>query len=128
MGTRSVVIRWVDAHVSALELLEELAPDATPRRVGQGYLAWCPFHPDQAPQEDGSTGTPSFYVVHNTRHGWSWRCLSTNCVESIGPMRHSFRLFQLLLGVPVSAAIQAARIRWPDSAPAWVPRERKGQI
>jgi hypothetical protein len=112
------VIRWVDVHVSPLDLLEELAPETELERAGQGYLGWCPFHSDRAPQVDGIPGMPSFYVVQNTRYGWSWRCLSTNCVHAAGPMRHSFRLFQDLLALDASAAIQAALVRWPAAAAA----------
>jgi hypothetical protein len=115
-GTRSPVIRWVDAYVSPLELLDELAPETALQRAGHGYLGWCPFHADRAPQVDGSPGTPSFYIVHNRRYGWSWRCLSTNCVHAVGPMRHSFRLFQELLALEVLPAIQAALVRWPEAA------------
>ncbi len=43
-GTSSALIRWVDARVSPLELLDELRPQTQMRRVGQGYLGWCPFH------------------------------------------------------------------------------------
>ncbi len=80
-STTSAVIRWVDAQVNLLDLLEELAPATDMRLAGQGYLGWCPFHDDQAPDANGDPGTPSFYVVHNSRYGWSWRCLSTNCVH-----------------------------------------------
>jgi hypothetical protein len=77
-------------------------------------LGWCPFHDDRAPDAAGQPGTPSFYVVLNRRYGWSWRCFSTNCVEHAGPMRHTFRLFQRLLGVNARTAILAARERWPE--------------
>ena len=92
-STTSAVIRWVDAQVNLLDLLEELAPATDMRLAGQGYLGWCPFHDDQAPDANGDPGTPSLYVVHNRRYGWSWSCLSTNCLHSDRPMRHSFRLF-----------------------------------
>jgi hypothetical protein len=118
VGTHSAVIRWVDAHVSPLELLDELSPETALRRVGQGYLGWCPFHADRAPDGWGQPGIPSFYVVHHVRYGWSWRCLSTNCGHAIGPMRHSFRLFQELLALDVSSAIQAALLRWPGAVAA----------
>jgi hypothetical protein len=112
-GTRSAVIRWVDAQISALTLLDEFAPECEPRRAGQGYLGWCPFHDDRAPDRDGRPGSPSFYVIHNMRYGWSWRCLSSNCLQSAGPMRHSFRLFQDLVQLDVATAIRAALHRWP---------------
>jgi len=110
--TSSAVIRWVDARVSPLDLLDELCPQAEMRPVGQGYLGWCPFHDDRAPDERGEPGTPSFYVVHNRRYGWSWRCLSSNCAYSEGPMKHSFRLLQELLGLDARAAIGTALARW----------------
>jgi hypothetical protein len=113
-STRSEVMRWMDAHVSPFDLLAELAPACAPQRVGQGWLGWCPFHDDQAPQADGAPGTPSFYLVRNARHGWSWRCLSTHCAQHEGQMRHSFRLFQELLGLDTREAIRAALERWPD--------------
>ncbi len=116
VGTHSAVIRWVDAHVSPLDLLAELAPDTELRRAGKGYLGWCAFHDDRARDETGRPGSPSFYVVRDRRYGWSWRCLSTNCAESVGPMRHSFRLWQELLGVSVSSAIVEAIRRWPAAA------------
>jgi hypothetical protein len=113
-STTSAVIQWVDANVNPLDLLEELAPVTDMRLAGQGYLGWCPFHDDQAPDVDGSPGTPSFYVVHNTRYGWSWRCLSSNCAHNDGPMRHSFRLFQEVLQLDVVGAIGAALVRWAE--------------
>jgi TOTE conflict system primase-like protein len=113
-STTSEVIRWVDGQVNLLGLLEELAPATDMRLTGQGYLGWCPFHDDQAPDANGDPGTPSFYVVHNRRYGWSWRCLSTNCPHSDGPMRHSFRLFQELLRLDVVGAKGAALVRWPE--------------
>jgi hypothetical protein len=125
-STTSAVIRWVDAQINLLELLEELAPATDMRLAGQGYLGWCPFHDDQAPDVNGDPGTPSFYVAHNTRYGWSWRCLSTNCAHSDGPMRHSFRLFQDLLQLDVVSAIGAALTRWPKSG-ASDPHMRKDE-
>jgi hypothetical protein len=111
-ATTSGVIHWVDEHVSPLDLLDELRPQAQMPIAGQGFLGWCPFHEDRAPDERGEAGTPSFYVVHNRRYGWSWRCLSTNCPYSEGPMKHSFRLLQELLCLDVRAAIGAALARW----------------
>jgi len=125
-STTSAVIRWVDARVNPLDLLEELAPATDMRLAGQGYLGWCPFHDDQAPDANGDPGTPSFYVIHNTRYGWSWRCLSTNCAHSDGPMCHSFRLFQELLQLDVVSAIGAALTRWPE-ARATSPQARKDE-
>lgn len=114
VGTRSAMIRWVDAEVLPLDLLAEYAPECEMRRRGQGYLGWCPFHDDWALDGHGHPGTPSFYVVFNARHGWNWRCLSTNCAYNPGPMRHSFRLFQELLGLDLVAAICAASAKWPS--------------
>ncbi len=117
-GTRSTVIRWVDANVSPLDIIDELTPRVLPERRGQGYAGWCPFHDDHAPDALGRPGSRSFYLVHNRRYGWSWRCLSTNCAHSFGPMRHSFRLFQELLALDAPAAIRAAATRWPASTGA----------
>jgi hypothetical protein len=114
-GTRSAVIRWVDAHVSPLDLLAQLATDSDLQRMGLGYLSWCPFHDDRASDELGRPGTKSFYVVHDQRYGWSWRCLSTNCTEHDGPMRHSFLLFQRLTGLTAAAAVREAIAWWPES-------------
>jgi hypothetical protein len=111
-STTSAVIRWVDAQVNLLDLLEELVPATDMRLAGQGYLGWCPFHDDKAPDANGDPGSPSFYVAHNSLYGWSWRCLSTNCLHSDGPMRHCFRLFQELLQLDVVSAIGAALARW----------------
>ncbi len=116
VGTRSPVIRWVDTQVSLLDLLADLVPESELRQAGRGFIGWCPFHDDRAPDDRGHAGRPSFYVVCDRHFGWSWRCLSTNCQQSLGPMRHAFRLYQLLLGVTASAAIQAAIERWPLSA------------
>jgi len=118
IGTRSVVIRWVDAEVSPLDLLADLAPETELKQQGSGYLGWCPFHDDRAADEDGRPGSPSFYVVEDRRYGWSWRCLSTNCSFSAGPMKHSFRLLQELLELSVAATIHEARRRWPECPPA----------
>jgi hypothetical protein len=124
-STTSAVSRWVDAQVNVLDLLEELAPATDMRLAGQGYLGWCPFHDDQAPDAAGDLGTPSFYVVHNTRYGWSWKCLSSNCAHSEGPMRHNFRLFQEVLQLDVVSAIGAALVDLAtdlDYALGWVQR------
>lgn len=115
IGTRSAVIRWVDAHVSPLDLLAELAADSAMHRAGQGYLGWCPFHDDRASDELGRPGTKSFYVVRDRHYGWSWRCLSRNCSQHTGPMRHSFRLFQELTGLTVASAVVEALAWWPDA-------------
>jgi hypothetical protein len=114
IGTRSVVIRWVDAEISPLDLLADLASECELKRQGSGYLGWCPFHDDRAADEDGRPGTPSFYVVEDRRYDWSWRCLSTNCAFSLGPMKHSFRLLHELLELSVAATIHEARRRWPE--------------
>ncbi len=116
VGTHSPVIRWVDQQVALPDLLADLAPACELAAVGRGYLGWCPFHDDRAPDERGRPGRPSFYAVFDRRYGWSWRCFSTNCQQSLGPMRHTFRLFHLLLDVSPAAAIPAAIERWPLAA------------
>lgn len=107
VGTGSTV---VNADVSPLDLL---APDSEMRRQGKGYLGWCPFHGDRAPNEHGRPGTPSFYATKDFRYGWRWRCLSTNCEQHPSPMRHSFRLLQGLRSTNVKGAIHATQ-RWPE--------------
>ncbi len=114
VGTRSPVIRWADIHVSPLDLLAQLTPETELKKVGRGYLGWCPFHDDRERDAEGRPGTPSFYVVQDRRYGWSWRCLSTNCEQHEGPMRHSFRLFQELTGLSVASAVLEALAWWPE--------------
>lgn len=126
VGTFSPVIRWVDAHVAPLDLLADLAPDCELRQVGQGYLGWCPFHDDRAADEAGKPGTPSFYVVRDRRHGWSWKCFSTNCRYSWGMMRHSFELFQHLLDLSVKQAILAACQQWSEADQDQRPTQTQG--
>src|SRR5262249_22455869 len=53
VGTHSPVIRWVDRHISPLDLLADLAPDTELSKVGKGYLGWCPFHDDRAADDAG---------------------------------------------------------------------------
>jgi hypothetical protein len=108
-------MRWVDANVSPLDLLGELASESEIKRTGQGYLGWCPFHDDRAQDALGRPGSQSFYVVRDRRYGWSWRCLSSNCSQHDGPMRHSFRLFQLLTGLTVKSAVVEAVAWWPEA-------------
>jgi hypothetical protein len=115
VGTRSPVIRWVDLHVSPLDLLAQLAPETELKKMGRGYLGWCPFHDDQERDTEGRPGSPSFYVVQDRWYGWSWRCLSTNCEQHEGPMRHSFRLFQELTGLSVASAVLEALSWWPEA-------------
>jgi hypothetical protein len=87
-------------------------------RKGRGYLGWCPFHDDRASDEQGKPGTKSFYAVQDRRYGWSWRCLSSNCPQHQGPMRHSFRLFQELTGLTAASAVVEAIAWWPASGRA----------
>ena len=117
IGTHSPVIRWVDRHVSPLELLADLEPDTELRQVGRGYLGWCPFHDDRAADDAGHPGMPSFYVVQDHRYGWTWKCFSTNCHYSWGLPRHTFELFCCLLDLSVRAGIIEACERWPEADP-----------
>ncbi len=112
------MIRWGDTHVSPLDLLAQLATDSEMKRVGRGYLGWCPFHDERASDEQGRPGSPSFYLVQDRRYGWSWRCLSTNCEQHEGPMRHRFRLFQELSRLTAAAAVREAIAWWPESGRA----------
>jgi hypothetical protein len=84
------------------------------RGGGGGNTALLTRH--RARDAAGQPGSPSLYVVRDRRYGWSWRCLSTNCAQSVGPMRHSFRLWQELLDVSVASAIVEARRRWAAAA------------
>jgi hypothetical protein len=119
-GTTSPVIRWVDAEISPLDLLAEYAPEAAMRKVGQGYLGWCPFHDDRASQADGSPGTPSFYVMRHHIHGWLWRCLSSNCRFHGLPSHRAFRLFCEFVGCDARTGIDRARQRWPEVRKTYV--------
>src|SRR5258708_1673397 len=73
------VIAQVNEHLDLRDLIEATHPDVALRRAGRGAIGWCPWHDDDAPQGDGSAGTPSLYVGVASRHGWRWRCLSANC-------------------------------------------------
>jgi hypothetical protein len=114
--TPSGVIQWVDAHVSALDLFAEYAPESDLRKMNTTYLGWCPFHSDRAPQIDGSPGSPSLLVLYDTQHGygWSWRCLSSNCRLHDGPLKHSFQLLMELTGLDAALAIRLALETWPE--------------
>ncbi len=102
-----------------LELHAGKLARAVLRGEGSGNTDLLTRHraPDAA---TGAAGSASFYAVEDRRYGWSRRCLSTNCAQSVGPMRHSFRLLQELLGVSVVAAIREAASRWPEAAAAVV--------
>ncbi len=109
-----------------LELHAGKLARAVLRGEGSGNTDLLTRH--RAPSEvDGTPGTPSFYAVENARYGWSWRCLSSHCPFSQGPMKHSFRLFQLLLGFDgeAGAAIRAAYARWPELEGGSSPRMRR---
>lgn len=66
------------------------------------------------PTRWGDLARPLYYAVRDRHYGWSWRCFSTNCVHSAGPLRHSFRLLQALLELTASQAIREACARWPE--------------
>jgi len=73
------VIRWANTDLDLPAIIERTRPGVALRATGRGCIGWCPWHDDEAPQVDGRPGTPSLYVVRDSRYGWSWRCLSTNC-------------------------------------------------
>jgi hypothetical protein len=87
---RSGLIAAANARLALPELIARTRPEVGLHPAGHGWIGWCPFHDDEAPQANGQAGTPSLYVVENRRHGWSWRCLSSNCGAAAGPMHHAF--------------------------------------
>lgn len=83
------IIGWVNAQPLP-QLIAHTRPEVALRRVGRGYIGWCPFHDDAAPQADGTPGTPSLYVYCDPVHGWHWRCLSSHCGAHPGRVRDAF--------------------------------------
>ncbi len=106
------MIAQVNEHLDLRDLIEATHPDVALRRAGRGAIGWCPWHDDDAPQGDGSPGTPSLYVVLDSRHGWSWRCLSSNCGAHAGPMHDIFDWLIWCQGGSVGAAVAWARERY----------------
>jgi hypothetical protein len=86
----SGIIAAANARLALPQLIARTRPEVGLRPSGAGWIGWCPFHDDEAPQANGRAGTPSLYIVENRRHGWSWRCLSSNCGAAAGPMHHAF--------------------------------------
>jgi hypothetical protein len=84
------LIAWVNEQLDLREVVGRTRSEVALRDAGKGYIGWCGWHDDISPQVDGSPGTPSLYVVRDRSHGWSWRCLSTNCGANSGPMHHIF--------------------------------------
>jgi hypothetical protein len=99
------LIAWVNEHIGLPDLIVSTRSDVGLRRAGRGWVGWCPWHDDDAPQEDGRPGTPSLYVVLDRLHGWSWRCLSSNCGAHAGLMRDTFDWLVWCHGGNVGAAI-----------------------
>jgi hypothetical protein len=89
-SNRRSLIAVANSQLALPELIARARPDVGLRPAGHGWIGWCPFHDDDSPQANGRPGTPSLYVVENRRHGWSWRCLSSNCGAAAGPMHHAF--------------------------------------
>ena len=77
-GARYGGIQWARSR-SLYWLIAQTRPAVTLRRTRKGWLGWCPWHDDNAPQADGSPGTPSLYVYCDPVHGWRWFCYSPNC-------------------------------------------------
>ncbi len=84
------IIGWVNSALDLHDVIALTRSDVALRQAGKGFIGWCSWHDDAAPQADGSPGTPSLYVVRDRVHGWSWRCLSTNCGAYARPMHHIF--------------------------------------
>src|SRR5262249_32633389 len=113
---------WVNAHLALPELIAATHPEVGLRRSGQGWIGWCPFHDDEAPQADGSPGTPSLYVVENRHYGWSWRCPSSNRGTAAGPMHHPFDWLIWYHAGSVARAAEWVRERYrPHLTPADAP-------
>jgi hypothetical protein len=103
------MIRWANVEADLLEVIQATKPEVSLRPSGQGYIGWCPWHDDTAPDTDGTPGTPSLYVIQNQRYGWSWRCLSTNCgAHDEVHMHHTFDWFEWCCAGDVAAAIALA--------------------
>ena len=93
LGSRSSatgLIAWVNEEIDLRDVVGRTRPEVALQDAGKGFIGWCPWHDDTAAQADGTPGTPSLYVVQDRVHGWSWRCLSTNCGANNGPMHHTF--------------------------------------
>ncbi|MBA3824995.1 MAG: hypothetical protein H0X24_14000 [Ktedonobacterales bacterium] len=89
-STTTGLIAWVNEQLDLREVVAKTRPEVGLREAGKGYIGWCPWHDDTSVQYDGTPGTPSLYVVRDRLHGWSWRCLSTNCGANSGPLHHTF--------------------------------------
>lgn len=82
-------VAWAKRQ-SLLWLIAATSPAVALRRAGRGYIGWCPWHDDAAPQADGTPGTPSLYVYCDAVHGWRWKCLSHNCGANQGQVKDAF--------------------------------------
>lgn len=103
------VIRWANSDADLLSIIAATKPAVALRPSGQGFIGWCPWHEDAAPDTDGCPGTPSLYVVQNRRYGWSWRCLSTNCgAHDDSHMYHTFDWFVWCCAGDLTAAVTLA--------------------
>ena len=103
------VIRWANVEADLRDLIAATKPGVALRPSGQGHIGWCPWHPDEEPDELGRPGTPSLYVVENQRYGWSWRCLSTNCgAHDPYHMHHAFDWLVWCCAGDIAAAVALA--------------------
>ena len=89
VGATYGAVAWAKRQSFAW-LIAQTRPSVALRRAGRGYLGWCPFHDDDAPQEDGTPGQPSLYVYCDAVHGWRWKCFSTNCGANPPPVKDAF--------------------------------------
>jgi hypothetical protein len=104
------LIDWVNQELDLLALIAELHPQTALRKTRMGYAGWCAFHEDDAPQADGTAGTPSLWVVFDRKYGWSWRCYSTNCGTNRGPMHHTFDWLLWTSGNDMQLALDLAEL------------------
>jgi hypothetical protein len=112
-GASHGVIGWVNHELRLPDVIAATHPGVQLRKAGKGFSGWCPWHDDTAPQADGRPGTPSLYVVHDARYGWSWRCLSTNCGVQLGPLHHTFDWFLWAAAGHIDQAMDLAK-RWKE--------------
>ena len=111
------LINQVNAGVNLYDVIQATSPAVALRHTRNSASGWCPFHEDEAPQADGTAGTPSLFVVHDARYGWSWRCYSVNCgAYDSAHMHHTFDWFLWSAGGDMAQAFALAQ-EWREAHP-----------